>query len=1153
MAETTGAIPLLLRTLCSAPLGIYGLKQLAEYAHRLGYRVVGVAERESLASVVALGQVTSRLDMKPLYALEVFVDSDRCFPLILMALNSNGFRQLLRIYSSLSGEVYLRQGLSGLLLGKEELQGKGLAGFVEAPSLSGSGENVESWHRQVRILVQGLPYAEVYLRLPVGSASSQNPLPLAGMLDLADQTGLTPIVFPVAFFADKSDALLYTLGRQIRLDQLDSEGIPEAKGTFPLCTEEYFRSFFLRSVEFVETAGAAVPSALENARQLIDRIDWRYHPESLHPPALRPERGFNPETRLWDRIHEAALQRWPDRISEIKERLYEEFSGLRRQNRMGLFLALCELFHRLSRPDLVSIPDRATHGLLCAYLVGINPFDPVEQQQPFQESSLRTLCNPLVLQIPDGWQDEILRIFRELFGEHSVAVIERRTVPSSTSMRGLALRYRLGEHPQAINYLRVCAASPQGSKRWAVIFSRQVDQELPCQPESAPQRTGDQRLGLPVEHVLNLPCLVFEIVPDPNKTRLWNLGDQVPESDPTQKPLTVNLFQTFQEILPVLYPRYNRSVIWLTFHAVQPAHWNELVAALALLELERHDRAGFLRAIRTRLKRIQGVSRSRESATQGKQGPQQVAEILTSTKGLFLFRDQLQPLFEKVLGLSRQESFTLARRIMTAGTLLPPHEDIIQEVIPYLDNPELSYPTTQFLSLIPRFLCSQRQIADWAKNLVQFGIAADNNPLDFARVVLDETAQPRIEIAALQLFLEKRGKRLLPPDVNQSEEKCRIESDGLRLGLSFVENIGPVTSEHIRKSREGSLFYSLENFLSRTSRRLVNRRVLRHLTLCGALDRFGGRGSPEMVRPRILEKISTLFHEPSLPHAEDPQTYLFDLGKSSVDSQDSSQEEWLASPVSWVEEESQLFGVPLSCSIQRAMEDRLPFELSLEIPSRRYWWLGRAILQVGVLKDVWPWLESKEKGLYTLATLHCGAHWFLVVADSRLRDRLMAFFSESSGPSSPAPVSLLALARLGGRPKGLDRLTLGLLPQPDTPKLFHQIPHLYLQDFEPLPLVIEHSRQWRQIEVTVDQVQRRLISRIRSQIHAFRVEPLKGAGAYLRFKVPTLEFLPTSLRPLEKIPLLPCQMLLRQLESLDGIRSTRFVTDEQEPPLLRFK
>ena len=1151
MTEVTGEIPLLVRTLSSAPLGIYGLKQLTDYAFRLGYRIVGVAERESLASAVALGQVASRLDIKPLYALEVFVDSERCFPVILLALNSNGFRQLLRIYSALSGEIYLRQGLSGLLLGKEELQGKGLAGFVEIPSLSGAGKNVESWHRQLRILVQGLPYAEVYLRLPVGSMSSQHPLPMAGMLDLANQTGLSPIVFPVGFFADKSDALLYTLGRQVYLDQLDSEGIPEAKAALPLCTEEYFRSNFIRSVEFVEKAGVAVSSALENARQLVDKIDWRFHPESLHPPALRPERGFNPETRLWDRIHEAAQKQWPDRISEIKERLYEEFSALKRQDRMGFFLALCELFHRLSRPDLVSIPDRATHGLLCAYLVGINPFDPVEQQQPFQESSLRSLCNPLVLHIPDGWQDEILRILQELFGHHSVAVIERRTVPSPTTMRSMASRYHLEDHPQAINYLRICGASPEGRKRWAVVFSRQVDQELPCQPEPGLQPGSYQRLGIPVEHVLNLPCLVFEIVPDPNKTRLWNLGDQVPEGDPTQKPLTESIFQTLQEIIPILYPRYNRSVIWLTFHAIHPTNWSDLVAVLAMLELERHDRAGFQRAIRTRLKKMQGTSRSWESSNQEKQGHQQVEEILDSSKGLFLFRDQLQPLFEKVLGLSHQESFSLARRILGTGTLLPTHDDVIQEVIPYLDNPELSYLTTQFLSLIPRYLCSQRQIADWAKNLVQFGIAADNNPLDFARVTLDEALQPRVEIAALQLFLEKRGKRLFPPDVNQSEEKCKIESDGLRLGLSFVENIGPVTSEHIRKSREGSLFYSLENFLSRTHRRLVNRRVLRHLTLCGALDRFGGRGSPEMIRPRILEKISTLFHEPSLPYDEDPQTYLFDLGKGSIETEESSQEEWLASPVSWVEEEAQLFGVPLSCSIQRAMEDRLPFELSMEIPSRRYWWLGRAILQAGVLKDVWPWLESKEKGMYTLATLHCGAHWFLVVADSKLRDRLVALASEST--ASPAPASLLALARLGGRPKGLDRLTLGLLPQPDTPKLFHQIPHLYLQDFEALPLVIENSRQWRQIEVTVDQVQRRLISHIRTQIHPFRVEPLKGAGAFLRFKVPTLEFLPTSLRPLEKIPLLPCQMLLRQLESLDGIRSARFVRDEQEPPLLRFK
>jgi DNA polymerase-3 subunit alpha len=91
------------------------------------------------------------------------------------------------------------------------------------------------------------------------------------------------------------------------------------------------------------------------------------------------------------------------------------------------------------------------------------------------------------------------------------------------------------------------------------------------------------------------------------------------------------------------------------------------------------------------------------------------------------------------------------------------------------------------------------------------------------------------------------GIEVLPPDVQQSfGEFAVIKSekgkDKIRFGMNAIKNVGTGAVEEILRAREvDGKFKSLEDFLSKTNYRIVNRKAIESLVKAGALDVFEDR------------------------------------------------------------------------------------------------------------------------------------------------------------------------------------------------------------------------------------------------------------------------------------------------------------------------
>lgn len=103
----------------------------------------------------------------------------------------------------------------------------------------------------------------------------------------------------------------------------------------------------------------------------------------------------------------------------------------------------------------------------------------------------------------------------------------------------------------------------------------------------------------------------------------------------------------------------------------------------------------------------------------------------------------------------------------------------------------------------------------------------------------DNTDRLAIEIVECKHM----GITVLPPDVNESFVEFAVvpETNQIRFGMAAIKNVGTGAVEEILQARNEGEFNSLEDFLSRVSGKVVNRKTMESLIKAGAFERFGKR------------------------------------------------------------------------------------------------------------------------------------------------------------------------------------------------------------------------------------------------------------------------------------------------------------------------
>lgn len=150
-----------------------------------------------------------------------------------------------------------------------------------------------------------------------------------------------------------------------------------------------------------------------------------------------------------------------------------------------------------------------------------------------------------------------------------------------------------------------------------------------------------------------------------------------------------------------------------------------------------------------------------------------------------------------------------------------------------------------------------------------------NYPVEYMTALLTASSDSQDKVEKYRENCQKMGIDVVPPDINRSQKDFTPMGKKILFGLSAVKNLGEGAIDNILKAREEAKgnFDSLADFCTRVDLRVVNRRALETLILCGAFDQINPN------RNQVLQDIDLVipWAQKRAKEKESGQMNIFDI------------------------------------------------------------------------------------------------------------------------------------------------------------------------------------------------------------------------------------------------------------------------------------
>jgi DNA polymerase-3 subunit alpha len=219
---------------------------------------------------------------------------------------------------------------------------------------------------------------------------------------------------------------------------------------------------------------------------------------------------------------------------------------------------------------------------------------------------------------------------------------------------------------------------------------------------------------------------------------------------------------------------------------------------------------------------------------------------LESTYGVIVTQEQVMQISKDMCGFSGGQADTLRKAIgkKNPQMLAKMKAEFIEGAIKTVGTDQaLMERFWKQLEDFAAYCFNKSHAACYAMIAYQTAYLKAHHPSAFMAALMtsdyDDTDRLAIEITECKHM----GIQVLAPDVNESFLEFAVVPDksAIRFGMLAIKNVGSGAVEEILRAREEGTFDSLEDFLTRVSNRIVNRKAMESLIKAGAFDRFGDR------------------------------------------------------------------------------------------------------------------------------------------------------------------------------------------------------------------------------------------------------------------------------------------------------------------------
>jgi len=834
-------------------------ERLTWKAHEPGIKALALTDRDSLLRAVDFFQAASAWGVRPILGLELsyFRKEPLLHPytILLFAENERGYENLLSLLNS--AHLKAQEGfppqveLSEVLVRNEELCA--LSGWKE--SEAGKlllEERLEEASRTLEELKEAFG-ERLFLELQWHGEEEERGI-LKRLLSLSKKLGIPPAATNDVHYLLPSEEKLYQILNCIRTLTRLGEPHPEKRRT---------KNRHLRSEKEMEMAFSFYPEALSNTVILSERLQFSFPPYRLRLP--HSGQTAEQESAL---LRELCLTKLPhfyshSELESARRRLEHELNLIERTGYAGYFLLVYDLVEEARRRDIYVLGRGSAASSIVSYLLGITFVDPIKENLLFERFLNPARVNDppdIDLDIERERREELMDYVRQRYGEDRVVHVGGlNTFHIQGALREVGKA--LGRTKEEIDYfqenLQFKKVQSQEGLRWLeyaqaleglihhvtthpsgfIITRKPVCEEVPLLMTLEGVSTQYDMRTLALLGFLKMDFIGsrnLSMIQETRRILNSNWLREIPFEDRSTWEMiargdTIGCFQ--------LESPGMRSLL----RKLKPKNISDLTVALSLY------RPGPIQGgmVDSYICRHHGMEPTEYLYPSLK-------PILQETHGVVLYQEQVMCIACEIGGFSLAEADVLRRAMSDKdeAVLASMRERFLQGALGRGATAEVAQKIYGLLEKFAGYGFNKAHSTSYAIVSYQTAYLKRNFPREFFSVLLS-TEQGYYQPFVYAEEARRLGVPILLPDINRSQKECTVENGGIRLGLSYIKDLGPSQIEGIIARRPQGGFRSFEEAL-RLLHQYLDRKAFEALIKAGGMDSFG------LTRPTMLASLPYL-------------------------------------------------------------------------------------------------------------------------------------------------------------------------------------------------------------------------------------------------------------------------------------------------------
>jgi DNA polymerase-3 subunit alpha len=864
--------------------GASRIDQLIARAKELAMPAIAITDHGTMYGCINFYKQAKQAGINPIIGCEVYTapksrfeksmrEGDAYFHLILLAETNEGYRNLVELVSRANTEgFYYKPRIDHELLRKYS---KGIiclsaciAGEIPAQILRG---NLAAAEKILKEYLDIFGSQHFFLELQDHHLSEQQTANRE-LIKLARKYSVSLVATNDIHYINRQDAECHDVLLCIQTGKTVDE---PNRMKFP--NDE----FYLKSGQEMADLFSAYPEALANTVHIAERCKVDFDFNAHHLPDFPVPEGYTDQTYLLMLCEKNLARCYPEVTEPVRKRLDYELSVIHNMGFDSYFLVVWDFVNYARQSHIPVGPGRGSAaGSIVSYLLKITNLDPLKYGLLFER-----FLNPERVTMPDididfcyERRSEIIDYVAKRYGTDRVAqIITFGTMAAKAAVRdvGRVLNLSYGEVDKvakmipgelgitlhkALNQnteLRACyeqggstkklldlAMAVEGLPRHAsthaaalVIAQEPLTHYVPLQNSAEGFLTTQydkdriEELGLLKIDLLGLRTLT--VIGDAVDL-IHASGDEAFDIEMIDlaDPMTAQILE--QGETSGIFQMESSGMTHLV-KELRPERFEDLIPLVALYRpgpLGSGMVTDFIEG-RHQRKVVQYLHPLLEP-------------ILKDTFGVILYQEQVMQIASTLAGFTLGQA-DLLRRAMSKKkheVLMAQRGSFIAGCIQRNLEEKLATEVFDLMAHFAGYGFNKSHSAAYALVAYQTAYLKANYPQEFMAALLTSVIGTNEKVGQYIEECRRLKIKILAPDINASKARFSVSDKAIRFGLGGVKNVGEGAIINIMESRaKQGQFQSLVDFCSKVDMRLVNKRVLESLVLCGAFDSFGHKRS----------------------------------------------------------------------------------------------------------------------------------------------------------------------------------------------------------------------------------------------------------------------------------------------------------------------